>query len=169
MPSGVPGRVRSSDPEQAEAVELEDRRGTAVEMRSMLRASCDEAATLEPAAAANVEKLERRSNRQFFFAVDGILRFSANLELRYFIPCRDVGALGAQAQRILVPWQVPDSDTCRQRSMIRNTTSGEQRWETGMLVGNGRVLVKPAFHLVLDQCSKGWHFGVWLFFTERQD
>ena len=133
-------------------------------MKRLLTANVEELKALEPPKDEAEEKLTRLANQYMMLAFTSQLQSATGLDITYFSYRRPPRRLRAHEQRFFLDWpEWPAAEECpRRRSCIEDTVSGNTWYELPLTVSQG-FWQRPALHLVVDQCSKGWHMAQWLY------
>ena len=157
-------RPQTADPEKAERYRIQTKRNVACMLKGLLTTNREELKNLETPKDEPEAKLTRIANQSFMLAFTAQLRDGTGLDAQFFSYRRPPRRLRPHERRFYEDFDNwPEDEGClRQRACIEDTVTGDTWYELGIEVLN-TVWQRRALHCVLDQCSQGWHFGVWLF------
>ena len=105
---------------------------------------------------------KREANKASVLAWEKACKSSCGFSLADFTVPKPATRLHPFEERYFVEWDWDHpGDRGRLRSCIKNASTNKTRFELGLIKKQGTVQ-RRAFHLFIDQCSRGWHAGVWL-------
>ena len=131
-------------------------------MRCLLKGKADAVEEMRN-IVANEDPLKRASNLHFLLALERLLKGGVGVELSEFMYAKPVAALPLGVKRYLVPFEWPQDEGCvRLRSCLEDKRVNKNHYEVPLRMVDGKILART-LHIFIDQCSKGWHCGVWLF------
>ena len=103
-----------------------------------------------------------KANRDFLVSLDNQLR-AVDLSLASFAPQQRVKALDATEERYFVEEEDRASGLARKRSCVKNTTTGQRRYECPIVVKAGHRH-HPSWHMTLDMGTIGWPGSTFLIY-----